>query len=55
MDNQTLIAALKEIAGSRHVTGESNTERYRKGFSPGGGKALADAVSLKRCCSSGNC
>lgn len=42
MDNQTLIAALKEIAGSRHVlTGDSNTERYRKGFRSGGGKALA--------------
>ncbi|THD40357.1 D-lactate dehydrogenase [Rahnella sp. Larv3_ips] len=42
MDNQTLIAALKEIAGIRHVlTGDSNTERYRKGFRSGGGKALA--------------
>ena len=42
MDNQSLIATLKEIAGSRHVlTGDSNTERYRKGFRSGGGKALA--------------
>ncbi len=41
-DNQGLISRLKEIAGSRHVlTGESNTERYRKGFRSGGGKALA--------------
>lgn len=41
-DNQTLIARLKEIAGYRHVlTGDSNTERYRKGFRSGGGKALA--------------
>jgi D-lactate dehydrogenase len=42
MDNQSLITTLKEIAGSRHVlTGDSNTERYRKGFRSGGGKALA--------------
>src|SRR5688572_2374939 len=42
MDNQSLIATLKEIAGSLHVlTGDSNTERYRKGFRSGGGKALA--------------
>lgn len=41
-DNQGLISRLKEIAGSRHVlTGDSNTERYRKGFRSGGGKALA--------------
>jgi len=41
-DNQGLISRLKEIVGSRHVlTGESNTERYRKGFRSGGGKALA--------------
>ncbi|GAB2936622.1 D-lactate dehydrogenase [Hafnia psychrotolerans] len=41
-DNQGLILRLKEIAGSRHVlTGDSNTERYRKGFRSGGGKALA--------------
>ncbi|MDN5681000.1 MAG: D-lactate dehydrogenase, partial [Ewingella sp.] len=41
-DNQTLITRLKEIVGYRHVlTGDSNTERYRKGFRSGGGKALA--------------
>ncbi len=40
--NQTFINQLKNIVGSPHVlTGERSTERYRKGFRSGGGKALA--------------
>lgn len=40
--NHLLIAKMKEIAGSRHVlTDDSHTERYRKGFRSGEGKALA--------------
>jgi D-lactate dehydrogenase len=40
--NAALIERLKNIVGGRHVlTSESQTERYRKGFRSGGGKALA--------------
>jgi D-lactate dehydrogenase len=40
--NAALIEQLKNIVGGRHVlTSESQTERYRKGFRSGGGKALA--------------
>lgn len=40
--NAALIEKLKAIVGSRQVlTSESQTERYRRGFRSGGGKALA--------------
>ncbi|MFK7743742.1 MAG: D-lactate dehydrogenase [Roseobacter sp.] len=45
MTNDHLIAELKSIAGSRHVlTGDSQTERYRKGFRSGEGDAIAVVV-----------
>ncbi len=41
-DNSAFLEKLKSIVGNRHVlTSESQTERYRKGFRSGGGKALA--------------
>ncbi|WP_279027381.1 D-lactate dehydrogenase [Gibbsiella quercinecans] len=41
-ENQELIKQLKNIVGSAQVlTGERDTERYRKGFRSGGGNALA--------------
>lgn len=41
-DNGAFIERLKAIAGKRQVlTSASQTERYRKGFRSGGGKALA--------------
>ena len=40
--NQQFINQLKNIVGNTHVlTGDRNTERYRKGFRSGEGKALA--------------
>lgn len=42
VDNGRLIKALKAISGRRHVlTGNSRTERFRKGFRSGEGDALA--------------
>lgn len=42
MSNETLIAELKGIVGKSHVlTGEKQTERFRKGFRSGEGDALA--------------
>lgn len=41
-DNSAFLERLKSIVGHRHVlTSQSQTERYRKGFRSGGGKALA--------------
>ncbi|WP_282127194.1 D-lactate dehydrogenase [Roseobacter litoralis] len=45
MTNDDLIAKLKTIAGPRHVlTGDRQTERYRKGFRSGEGDAIAVVV-----------
>ncbi|VTR52554.1 D-lactate dehydrogenase [Serratia fonticola] len=50
---QAFITQLKNIVGNAQVlTGERSTERYRKGFRSGGGKALA-VVFLPVCCNCG--
>ncbi|MCT4656036.1 MAG: D-lactate dehydrogenase [Cohaesibacter sp.] len=42
MTEQALISEFKEIVGARHVlTGDKQTERFRKGFRSGEGEALA--------------
>ncbi len=42
MENDTLISELKSVLGARNVlTGERQTERFRKGFRSGEGDALA--------------
>lgn len=51
--NQTFINQLKDIVGGPQLlTGDRNTERYRKGFRSGEGQALAVVFPLA-CCSCG--
>ncbi|WP_128255476.1 D-lactate dehydrogenase [Falsirhodobacter deserti] len=45
MHSDTLIAALRDIVGARHcLTGEKQTERFRKGFRSGEGEAIAVVI-----------